>query len=212
MRIQRRELLLTAASAVGFGLSGVTHGVSLVLTPSQSTGPFYPRELPLDADNDLVQVADLPGQAAGQITNVVGRVVDHLGQPAVGAAVEIWQCNVYGRYHHPGDDGSKLDPYFQGYGATSTDISGRYRFRTIKPVGYPGRAPHIHFKVLTRDNARLTTQLYVAGEPANRHDFVLGRIKLPEVRASIVVPFLPDSEDSPGLIARFDIVMPEPVS
>ena len=76
-----------------------------------------------------MQVGDAPGHASGQITNVVGRVVDQQGLAIPGANVEIWQCNAYGRYHHPGDDRAKLDPYFQGYGTTSTDLSGRLLIR-----------------------------------------------------------------------------------
>ena len=40
---------------------------------------------------------------------------------------------------------------FQGYGRMLVDADGRYSFRTLKPVAYPGRAPHIHFKVATAD-------------------------------------------------------------
>ena len=46
------------------------------------------------------------------------------------------------------------------------------RFRTLKPVAYPGRTPHIHLKVATADGRRLTTQFYVAGDPLNERDFV----------------------------------------
>ena len=53
-----------------------------------------------------------------------------------------------GIYNHPGDDGQKRrDAAFQGYGRTTVDGEGRYAFRTIRPVAYPGRTPHIHFAV-----------------------------------------------------------------
>ena len=47
-----------------------------------------------------------------------------------------------------------------------------YSFRTLKPVAYPGRTPHIHLKVATADGRRLTTQFYLAGDPQNERDFV----------------------------------------
>ena len=82
--------------------------------------------------------------------------------------VEIWQCDADGIYNHPGDDGQKRrDAAFQGYGRAEVDGDGRYAFRTIRPVAYPGRTPHIHFKVHAPGAGRLTTQMYVAGEPQN---------------------------------------------
>ena len=36
---------------------------------------------------------------------------------------------------------------FQGFGASRSDRDGRLRFRSIKPVPYPGRTPHIHVKL-----------------------------------------------------------------
>jgi len=63
---------------------------------------------------------------------------------------------------HPRDGGqNRRDTGFQGFGATTTTSDGFYRFRTIKPVPYGGRTPHIHFKVKTA-NRELTTQMYVA--------------------------------------------------
>jgi len=53
-----------------------------------------------------------------------------------------------------------------------TDGRSAYGFRTLKPVAYPGRTPHIHLKVATADGRRLTTQFYLAGDPRNERDFV----------------------------------------
>ena len=39
------------------------------------------------------------------------------------------------------------DNQFQGFGRTIADKNGHFSFRTIIPVEYPGRAPHIHLKL-----------------------------------------------------------------
>lgn len=175
-------------------------------TPRQTAGPFYPRTLPLDADNDLVQIAGRNGVAAGEHTNVYGRVLGVGGQPIDGAKVEIWQCDANGRYHHP-DDGNdaELDENFQGYGSTLSDAEGRYRFRTIKPVPYPGRTAHIHFRITTAAEQQLTTQLYVRGESGNPGDGIFRR--LGEQAERVLADFVPNDDDSAVLMARFDIVI-----
>jgi protocatechuate 3,4-dioxygenase, beta subunit len=208
----RRGVLGAALAAAGLGVTArarLAHALGLLPTPRQSLGPFYPTEFPLDRDNDLVQVAGRPGVARGEISNVVGRLLTERERPLAGARIEIWQCNAYGRYHHPRDRRDvPLDPNFQGYGELRTDADGRYRFRTIKPVPYPGRAPHIHFAVSGRDFEPLVTQLYVAGAPENRRDGLLNSIRDPRARQSLIAAFEPDPTSPRGeLLARFDIVL-----
>jgi len=145
----------------------------LIATPSQTEGPFYPVAIPTDSDMDLVQVRGHAAQAMGAVLHLQGRVLDVAGNPLNGAMVEIWQCDAQGLYDHPRQPGrDRRDSAFQGYGRVVTDTQGTYRFRTLKPVAYPGRAPHIHLKVATADARRLTSQFYLAGEPANANDFV----------------------------------------
>lgn len=176
------------------------------VTPRQSLGPFYPQRVPVDSDADLTFVDGKAGQAKGQVTMLFGRVIDRLGVPVEDARVEIWQCDAFGSYHHPRDGGG-VDPYFQGYGQTTTDRDGAYQFRTIKPVAYPGRAPHIHMKI-GHGSIELVTQIYVRGEAANQRDFLLNAIKGKEARQSLVVTFEPDPNlAGPGLVARFDPVL-----
>ncbi len=180
----------------------------LIGTPAQTRGPFYPLELPLDSDNDLVRVKGRAGVARGEITDLVGQVLDRRGRPAAGTLVEIWQCDANGRYHHPWDRrGVPLDENFQGYGSFVTDADGRYRFRTIKPVAYPGRAPHIHFSVKAENAAPLVTQMYVAGAPENPRDGILNRIRDPNQRQALLVDFRPNDTELATLKARFDIVL-----
>ncbi len=204
-RVTRRQAV--AGAAVVALVPWSRAWASLVGTPRQSAGPFYPGRVPLEADADLASVAGALGPPKGIITHVIGRVVDTGGQPVSGARVEIWQCDAFGRYHHPLDGGG-ADPNFQGYGFTETTADGGYRFRTIRPVPYPGRTPHIHFAVIAPGAPRLTTQMYVEGEPLNDRDFILSRITDPKARAAVIVPLVPAPEIEPAaLLARFDIVL-----
>jgi protocatechuate 3,4-dioxygenase beta subunit len=201
----RRKLL----SAIG-GLSLMPHlawAEKLLPTPRQTTGPFYPEELPLDDDNDLTRVAGRPGMASGQITDLTGRVLDTNGRPIGGVRVEIWQCDANGLYHHPRDRRSRdRDENFQGHGHTVSDETGNYRFRTIRPVPYPGRTPHIHAMVLPAGTDPLVTQIYVTDEPGNARDFLFRSV--PEERRSLVAAeFKPDPRGTTDLVAQFDFVV-----
>src|SRR5919198_4201311 len=134
-------------------------------------GPFYPEKLPLDSDNDLIVVDDSTTPAIGEITHVAGRVLDGRGDPIKNAIVEIWQVDRNAIYLAERDSRRGFDPNFQGFGRFETASSGEYRFRTIKPVAYPGRlAPHIHFKIKVPGREAWTTQLYVKGYPDNQRD------------------------------------------
>jgi len=169
-------------------------------TPAQTEGPFYPVALPEDADADLLR----NGRRAytrGQATTVTGTVTDLEGRPVSGAQVEIWQCDHAGHYHHPGD-GGRADPDFQGFGRVAVGSDGRYRFRTIKPVPYTGRTPHIHVKVRLARRELLTTQLYVEGDPHNERDFLWRRLGAD--RDLVTVPFRSSAD---GLQADFPIVV-----
>jgi protocatechuate 3,4-dioxygenase beta subunit len=198
--------LLSAGTAL-LAASPAARAAAFMPTPEQTLGPFYPPELPLDHDNDLVQVTGTATQAIGRVTHVFGRVVDLNGKPITGAKVEIWQCDANGRYLHPRSGGiGPLPSGFQGYGQTASAADGAYRFRTIKPVAYPGRTPHIHFAV-SGDGFELVTQMYVAGEPQNDSDGVLSRID-PAARAGVIVALSPDdSIESGALRGQFDIVI-----
>lgn len=200
----RRALLAGAGAAVGLKAAAA----ALVPTPRQTAGPFYPTELPLDADTDLVAVAGRDSPARGVVTHVFGRVMAEDGRPLARARVEIWQCDALGRYHHPREPRGGADPNFQGYGHMVVGQDGAYRFRTIRPVPYPGRTPHIHFTLSGPGAARLTTQMYVAGEARNATDFILNAIRDPERRARLIVPLRPAPEIEAGALAgRFDIVL-----
>jgi protocatechuate 3,4-dioxygenase, beta subunit len=205
--LDRRGFIAASLSGAAALLLPAPARAALTPTPRQTEGPFYPLSLPLDADADLATVAGRAGPAQGTITHVFGRVLDRGGRSVPGARVEIWQCDALGRYHHPRDGGG-ADPNFQGYGAVVTDREGLYRFRTIRPVPYPGRTPHIHFALSGRGFDRFTTQMYVAGEPLNEGDFVLSRIRDPAARERVIVQLEPaDAMEAGALLGRFDIVV-----
>jgi protocatechuate 3,4-dioxygenase, beta subunit len=208
--IERRAVLAgVGAVLIARPVSALAAGSSLIVTPGQTEGPFYPLSFPADMDADLVRVQGRSTQAMGQVTHVSGRVLDRHGEIVRGAMVEIWQCDARGIYNHPRAPGQgRHDAGFQGYGRTEIDSAGRYAFRTIRPVAYPGRTPHIHFKVHVPGVGRLTTQLYVAGEPQNATDGVLNAIRDRGARESVIVR-LGDAGDieAGALKGTFDIVL-----
>jgi protocatechuate 3,4-dioxygenase beta subunit len=157
---------LGAVALAAVAPAGVLHAqpAPLTPTPSQTEGPFYPRTMPADRDADLTQVVGRNAAAQGTRLYFAGRVLARDGRPQAGATVELWQCDAFGRYHHAGDDGEPRDDNFQGYGVTAADAEGRYAFKTIRPVTYGGRPPHLHLKVRAAGARVLTTQVYIKGD------------------------------------------------
>lgn len=193
--------------ATGFASAKVL-GFS-ALTPRQPAGPFYPDIPVLDDDNDLTRVAGRTAHALGAISDLEGRVLDRNGSPVARARVEIWQCDANGRYRHSRDRGAvEMDPGFQGFGHSVTDPDGRYRFRTIKPVPYPGRTPHIHVAVFVDEDAPFVTQLYVAGDPRNNDDFLYRRIPV-ERRDRVTAVFAESRAPGVEYTATWDMVLGE---
>ncbi len=199
--------------AIAFGAAAFTSrglfAEELVRTPSQTEGPFYPDRLPLDTDNDLLIVNDTITPAVGEITHLTGRILDANGNPVRNALVEIWQVDHNGSYIHTKDPNrDKHDEHFQGFGRFLTGSSGDYYFRTIKPVPYPGRTPHIHFKIRKGDKELLTTQCYVKGESRNDRDGIYRSLRDPKARDAVTIAFDPIADSKIGeLGARFEIVL-----
>jgi protocatechuate 3,4-dioxygenase beta subunit len=189
-----------------------TRGVfaeELIATPRLTEGPFYPDKLPLDTDNDLLVINDSITPAVGQITHLTGRILGSTGQAIRNAIIEIWQVDANGAYIHSADASSgRNDKNFQGYGRFLTDSKGQYYFRTIKPVPYPGRTPHIHVAVSRNGRRILTTQILVNGHPQNDGDMVARGVRDPLALETILVDFKPIRDSKLGeLSATFDIVV-----
>jgi protocatechuate 3,4-dioxygenase beta subunit len=108
----------------------------LAPTGEMTLGPFFPREFAQGA-NDLTAVEGR--KARGETIEVTGRVVQLDGKPLDNLVLEIWQADSEGRYDNPD---------FFGWGRAATDAQGVFSFRTIKPGGSEGRAPHINFLLL----------------------------------------------------------------
>ncbi len=209
--IGRRRFVAGGLAAAGTLIlpAGLAAEGGLVATPRTTAGPFYPVKFPADVDSDLVVLRGSAARAEGTVTHVTGRVLGLDGKPIPGATVEIWQCDARGRYIHPGDTGGRpRDKAFQGYGRTVSEPDGRYSFRTIRPVPYPGRTPHIHFAVQAPERRELITQMYVAGEPGNARDDLYRAIRDPRQRAAVTVALEPANGIEPGALAgAFDLVL-----
>ena len=205
----RRQMLRLMAMGAVFASRPGAYADELVRTPAQTEGPFFPNKLPLDTDNDLLIINSSTSPSSGEVAWVSGRILDPTGQPLRNALVEIWQADANGAYLHTGsDNGDKRDRNFLGYGRFLTGSTGEYGFRTIKPVSYPGRSPHIHYKISQGGKNLLTTQCYVKGHPGNARDMVLKGIKDKKQLESVMVEFKPLEGSKIGeLMGRFDVVL-----
>lgn len=205
-----RRKFLSASAFLSAAM--VTPGLlaeELTLTPAQTPGPFYPEKLPLDTDNDLIIINDSLTPAVGEITYLSGKLMDNRGNPVRNATVEIWQVDHNGAYLHEGSaNRENQDKNFQGFGRFHTGLGGEYLFRTVKPVPYPGRTPHIHVKVVRPGQRDFVTQCYINGHPGNARDGILQRLGSQEKIDSVLVDFKPVEGSRAGeLSARFDIVL-----
>lgn len=127
-----------------------------VITPETTEGPFY--------FDPALERADIREGKPGVPTRVRLQVVDAGCTPVAGARVDIWHCDADGQYSgYPGqgDDGrsdTSGDTFLRG--SQVADTFGMVEFLTIYPGWYPGRTPHIHFKVLVGQRDLLTGQIF----------------------------------------------------
>ncbi|HET6879440.1 MAG TPA: protocatechuate 3,4-dioxygenase [Pirellulales bacterium] len=210
--LPHRRAFIGALSAGFFTVRGLFAEELLLPTPAMTEGPFYPDKLPLDQDNDLLIINDQLTPAVGTVTHLTGRVLNASGSPVSDATIEIWQCDANAVYLHTADSRRKAaqrDANFQGFGRFTTNNEGEYRFRTIKPVPYPGRpAPHIHVKVKRGDRELLTTQIFVRGHEGNASDGVVNSARDLVDRELLMADFKPLPDSKIGECAcQFDIVL-----
>lgn len=210
--LSRRMFLQNIAFGTALFTTPGLFAEQLFETPSMTEGPFYPDKMPLDMDNDLIIVNDHLTPAIGEITNLTGRVLGVNGTPLKDVTIEIWQCDANAVYLHTADSSRKKDTQdrnFQGFGRFVTGSTGEYRFRTIKPVAYPGRpAPHIHVKVKKGDRELLTTQLFVRGYEGNIKDGLFNSTRDLIDRELLLADFKPVKDSKVAqLSAHFDIVV-----
>ncbi|MFM0336165.1 catechol 1,2-dioxygenase [Paraburkholderia fungorum] len=153
-------------------------------TPRTIEGPLYVAGAPL---RDGVSKIDInPDEDAGPLV-IRGTVTGPDGKPVAGAVVECWHANSKGFYSHFDPTGAQSE--FNLRGAVSTDVNGKYEFRTLMPVGYGcppdgatqqllnvlarhgDRPAHVHFFVTTDKYRKLTTQINIEGDPLIWDDF-----------------------------------------
>jgi len=207
-----RRLFLGALTASLFTTRGLFAEQLLLPSPALTEGPFYPDKLPLDQDNDLIKISDSTTPAVGEITHLTGRILNASGSPVKNATIEIWQCDANAVYLHTADSKPKADQqdkHFQGFGRFTTNANGEYRFRTIKPVPYPGRpSPHIHFKVKQGDRDLLTSQIFIRDHAGNARDGVFAGLRDVVDRELVMADFKPLPDSKLGELAcNFDIVL-----
>ena len=205
--LNRRNFITWCTGA--FAALSASRAAAAIETPSATEGPYYPQPSMRfsDVDNDLVKIAGMVEEAGGEIITLAGRILDANGRPRVGYRIEIWQCDANGRYRHPRENASRpLDENFQGHGFTITNAEGLYRFRTIRPVPYPGRTPHIHVAVFPADENPFITQLYIAGEERNETDFLYKYIPS-DKRHLVTAQFEASTTPGADQQASFDIIL-----
>ena len=218
---RRRRLLLAGVA----GLGSLTAPAWLAAAESarvmapMTDGPFYPparwrgrnpvNDSDWDQDLTRVQRGTQVQVARGEHLGLDLRVVDSQGRPIDRAEVEIWQCDAMAQYRHPGvaAEPGRFDPGFQGFGAARSAADGSVAFRTIRPVAYPGRTPHIHVKLRHAAFGELTSQLFVAGDPGNARDFLWRSLGAAD-RDALALVLRPNGDEVLKWTARHPLVVP----
>lgn len=118
-------------------------------TPSNTLGPFYKKGAPLR--EKLIEQND-----PGIPLLVAGSIINTSGQRLAGATLEVFHSDHYGEYDLEG---------FRHRGQIPVHASGEYKFETIIPGQYGGRAQHIHYVITAPGHRQLVTQLYFENDP-----------------------------------------------
>jgi protocatechuate 3,4-dioxygenase beta subunit len=132
------------------------------ITPETTEGPFY--------FDPALERTDITEGRPGLPTKVRLQIVDERCEPLPGARVDIWHCDALGIYSGYQRQLGNLDTRGETFmrGTQFADADGIAEFETIYPGWYPGRTPHIHFKVFVDSATLLTGQLFFPDEVSRK--------------------------------------------
>jgi protocatechuate 3,4-dioxygenase beta subunit len=139
-------------------------------TLASMLGPFWREDQPLSANGATLVRSTTPGP--GLVVDV--RVEDGHGKPVEGAEVDVWHSSPEGLYEN--QDPTQAEMNLRG--RFTTDAAGRFRFKSVKPAGYPipidgpvgelvkatgrhnYRPAHLHFMIYKPGFKTLISQIY----------------------------------------------------
>jgi catechol 1,2-dioxygenase len=153
-------------------------------TPRTIEGPLYVAGAPVE--RGFARLDD-GSDTRGHTLIMHGTVIGADGKPVPNATVEVWHANTKGFYSHFDPTGEQKP--FNMRRTIVADAQGRYKFRSIVPVGYGcppdgptqallnqlgrhgNRPAHIHLFVNAPGHRKLTTQINIDGDPLVHDDF-----------------------------------------
>lgn len=165
----------------------------------------YPGALAILPGNNLLLPAGKSIPAPGQKLTLQGRLLDNRCVPVMGAVVELWQVDPFGKWilATPAD---RVTPAatFAGAGRATTDNGGLFEFVTAFPAALPKRAPNLNLKIHLDGVPDFSTVLYFGGDARNASDATYA--SLPAVGRERVTLRMSGAGD--GLVGSIDLVLP----
>ncbi len=150
---------------------------------TQTEGPYYKLGSP---QNTNLYSESIPGEKVV----LSGFVLNTDCKPIANAWIDFWQANGKGEYDNNG---------YTLRGHQYTDANGKFLLTTVIPGEYPGRTPHIHFKIRANNDApTLTSQLYLPDNQKNESDSIFD--------SDLVVDM---TRTNDGLFATYNIIIPQ---
>ena len=140
-------------------------------TTANLLGPFWRMNSPRTENGSSIVRSPTPGPALF----VNAMVQDQKGKPIEGAEVDVWHSSPEGFYEQQDPKQAPMNLR----GKFMTDAQGRFRFRSVKPAGYPipidgpvgdlvratgrhhYRPAHLHFLICKPGFKTLISQIYV---------------------------------------------------
>lgn len=170
--------LSTLVCLLNNGNAGATETAAALL------GPFWRANSPKTENGAPIVRSSTPGpELFAQC-----EIVDVSGKPIAGVEVDVWQSSPVGLYEN--QDETQADMNLRG--KFTTDATGRFSFRSVKPAGYPVptdgpvgdmlraqnrhpyRPAHIHFLGFKPGYKTLITQVFVDDDQHLETDVVFG--------------------------------------